>query len=245
MKISLETELQNIAHKIGALEGKFINSPNLGLYLNGEDEAQFKQLVLEAISLIDVGFGGDNRFSEAIESNVQNGSGGYLGGPSLNCVQATRGLVGGAINHLRHHESLSPTRSLEGKAVYIDPSRIAELQSQHSSKFDLTRLIRLCEELNVVTAHECLMSIAMLVRAIVDHIPPIFGQQSFAQVANNYAGSKSFKDSMKHLDASLRHIADAHLHTQIRKCESLPTFSQVDFRSDVDVLLGEIIRLLK
>jgi hypothetical protein len=47
------------------------------------------------------------------------------------------------------------------------------------------------------------------------------------------------------LDRSLRNIADAHLHVQIRTSEVLPTGPQVDFRADLDVLLSEVVRVLK
>lgn len=50
---------------------------------------------------------------------------------------------------------------------------------------------------------------------------------------------------MIHLDKSLRKIADSFLHTQIRKKETIPNATQVDFRRDLDVLLGEIVRILK
>ena len=50
---------------------------------------------------------------------------------------------------------------------------------------------------------------------------------------------------MQHLDASLRNIADAHLDTHVRPREVLPTFTQVDFLADLDVLLAEVIRLVK
>lgn len=110
--------------------------------------------------------------------------------------------------------------------------------------WDLKRLIRLLEELNLVHAAECHMATAMLVRAIADHIPPVFNVDTFEKVANNYSGAKSFKASMKNLQNSLRHIADSHLHAQIRNREVLPTERQVDFRADLDVLLGEIVRIL-
>lgn len=47
------------------------------------------------------------------------------------------------------------------------------------------------------------------------------------------------------MDDSLRHLADSYLHIQIRKVESLSTMNQVDFRSELDVLLDECIRILK
>lgn len=128
---------------------------------------------------------------------------------------------------------------------YVAPERINHLRQLSSSDFDFSRLVRLCEELNIAHYSKSHMTIAMIVRAIIDHVPPIFGVDSFSEVASNYVGSKSFKDSMAHLNASLRKSADAHLHVQIRSKEVLPEFPQVDFRSAVDSLLGEIVRILK
>jgi hypothetical protein len=85
----------------------------------------------------------------------------------------------------------------------------------------------------------------MLVRAILDHVPPIFGLAKFSDIANNYHGSKSFKESMKHLENSQRDIADHHLHVQIRSRESLPNKTQINFSADLDVLLSEVVRVLK
>ena len=50
---------------------------------------------------------------------------------------------------------------------------------------------------------------------------------------------------MEHLQNSSRKIADSNLHTLIRGKESLPSQIQVNFSNDVDVLLAEIIRVLK
>ena len=50
---------------------------------------------------------------------------------------------------------------------------------------------------------------------------------------------------MQILSNSLRKIADNYLHTQIRKNEVLPNSTQIDYSNDVDLLLSEIIRLLK
>jgi hypothetical protein len=84
----------------------------------------------------------------------------------------------------------------------------------------------------------------MLLRAILDHIPPVFGAPSFRQFASSIAG-KSIKASMERLDKSSRDISDRWLHEQIRKAESLPTTTQVDFRQDLDVLLGEVVGKLQ
>lgn len=50
---------------------------------------------------------------------------------------------------------------------------------------------------------------------------------------------------MDHLQKSSRKIADSHLHIMIRKKEVLPNATQVDFKNDLDRLLGEIVRILK
>ena len=128
---------------------------------------------------------------------------------------------------------------------YVDPDRINELKTISSESFDLSKLIRLCEELNISFAGECYLSMVMLTRAILDHVSPIFGCSSFQQIANNYSGAKSFKEAMQNLENSSRKISDYYLHSQIRKSESLPNVTQIDFSNNIDFLLSEIIRLLK
>lgn len=131
------------------------------------------------------------------------------------------------------------------EVTYVDRARIEQLRAIDSQQYDLARLIQLCDELNICWAHQCYHAVAMLVRAITDQVPPLFGFKKFAQVSSNYGGSTSFRESMSILSGSLRKIANAHLHTHIRRKEVLPTRTQVDFSSDLDVLLGEIVRLLK
>lgn len=136
-------------------------------------------------------------------------------------------------------------QSLVSQPAYVHASRLQELRLIKSTAWDLTRLVRLCEELNTAHEHGCLMAAAMLLRSIIDHVPPIFDYESFKELGNNYGGAKSFRDSMRHLDTALRPVADGHLHLQVRRAESLPTPNQVDFRAALDVLLAEVARLLR
>ena len=139
------------------------------------------------------------------------------------------------------------TKSIAGNNIlFVDSTRLTELRATHSTNFDLSKLIKYCEELNLNYDAGCFLAVSMLVRAILDHVPPVFGYKSFSEVANNYSGgSKSFKESMDHLEKSLRKIADSCLHGQIRTREVLPNRTQVNFSSDLDVLLAEIVRVLK
>ncbi|MHC2995421.1 MAG: hypothetical protein IBV53_07980 [Candidatus Atribacteria bacterium] len=108
----------------------------------------------------------------------------------------------------------------------------------------MTKLIEMCEELNKCYSDKCFLAVAMLLRSILNHVPPIFGKQKFIEVTNNYKG-KSFMKSMKRLQENSRDIADRFLHNIIRKSETLPKATQIDFRNDLDVLLEEIVQILK
>ena len=132
---------------------------------------------------------------------------------------------------------------VEQNGIFVNLNRIKELEKTSSSEFDLTKLIKLCNEINFNYEENNFLSVGILCRTILNHIPPIFGFRKFSEVANNY-GTKSFKDSMSNLDNSMRKIADGFLHTTIRKKESLPNETQIDFRQALDVLIEEILRKL-
>lgn len=126
---------------------------------------------------------------------------------------------------------------------YVSCKRIEQLLSIEDSDYDMTKLIQLCSELNFAYKNRCHLSIAMILRTIINHIPPVFGFSSFQQVVSNYSGGKSFKHLMDRLDGALRKIADNHLHKPISKKEILPEFTQVDFKAEIDCLLAEIIKI--
>jgi hypothetical protein len=164
------------------------------------------------------------------------------------------GTVGGGASEkdliwewVREKEGKPPVKHVVAAAwVLIAESRLDELRAITSSEFDFRKLIRLCEELNINSREECHFGMAMLTRGLLDHVPPLFGHLTFKEVANNYSGGgRSFKDSMQHLESGARKIADAHLHTPIRKSETLPAAQQVNFAPYLDVLLSEIVRINK
>ncbi|MDR9782288.1 hypothetical protein [Rhizobium redzepovicii] len=197
-----------------------------------------------ALPLVELGLPLDNptalkrNFAEkAIDDRLR-----WLGG--LPTKAALRSLV---VPQQVNKQSLEAGRrevklSVTSRAV-VDPARIEALQDLSSPEFDLTKLVRLCEELNLAFATESYLAMAMLTRAIVDHVPPIFGKQSFAEVASNYGGA-TLKREFTNLHTTSRNIADLHLHSQIRRKEVLPTITQVDASNSLDVLLAEIIVIL-
>lgn len=151
----------------------------------------------------------------------------------------------GQIGGKRFDHSAEKARPLHrvNDTDYVDKERIEGLKAIQHPDFDLRRLIKICEELNSCWQLANYFAVPDLVRTVMDHIPPVFGGKSFAFVKANH-GDRTFKEHMERLDDSLRLVADASLHRHIRKSETLPTASQVNFAADLDVLLGEVIAKL-
>lgn len=147
--------------------------------------------------------------------------------------------------HMKEAQGAAKQKSPGAPLLLISESRLVELRALCSG-LDFKKLIRCCEELNTAYGAECYFATAMLTRAILDHVPPLFGFNTFAEVANNYGGGgKSFKEAMQHLENASRRVADAHLHLPIRRSESLPNAQQVNCGQQLDVLLAEIVRTVK
>lgn len=131
-----------------------------------------------------------------------------------------------------------------GRTAYVDKNTLLRLNKIESGNFDLSRLIALCNELDDNYSLENYHSCAMLLRAIFDHIPPIFGKKSFEDVCAQHGG-RSFKDIMKPLDETAKKIGDDYLHTQISKKVLAVTKTQVSFQANLDTLLNEIAAIIE
>ncbi len=127
--------------------------------------------------------------------------------------------------------------------IFINEHRLQELRAIKAKNLDFTRLLKMCEELNDNFSRHNYISTIYLIRAIIDHVPPIFCLKNFSEVANQ--SQKSIKESLLHLENSSRKIADTYLHIPIRRKEILPNITQVDFSQSLDVLLGEIVRFFR
>lgn len=147
-------------------------------------------------------------------------------------------------------EFIKTTKTINNKdrPDYVFPERLKELNAIPNPLFDLIKLKQLCKELNLAHKNGMLYTTAALVRAICDHVPPVFQLSTFDEVASNYKAdknSKSFRGGVKRLYDFFKHVGDTTLHSQIRKKESLPTPEQVDLSKELDFLLQEVCRILK
>jgi len=176
------------------------------------------------------------------DSAEHRSGGGYYLGPKMLGefgVDVTDEILGDS----EFGENSIKEKKKESVKNFVEETRIKELKEIKTPSYDLTRLIGFCEEINFNYSNEKYLSVAMLGRSIINHIPPIFDFKTFNEVVNNYGG-QSFRKIMGHLHVTMRSIADSFLHDTIRKKESLPNSTQVNFSQDLDVLLAEIIRKL-
>lgn len=246
-----EQELQDIIDVLQGMTGHFQEPTTAAApHLSGANRAMFKRLMLEAKSTLDTDLGRLNDFAAPLLMMTNLRSYGAFNPPSLEELQEAIELVEGGLNLVRRKQNRpAPPLGAPEKPPYIAPSRIAELQGLIDPKWDPRRLIRMLQEINLANANGMDMATAMLVRAVTDHVPPIFGKTKFTEVATQHsAGSiegRSFKGAMSHLTDSMKHVADGILHVHIRPKETLPSSTQVNFSQSLDVLLAEVVRVLR
>jgi hypothetical protein len=125
----------------------------------------------------------------------------------------------------------------------ISPDLIKALREATPNSFDASRLAEYCREINSGFSHGNLISCLLLMRAVLNHVPPAFGHTDFSQVVAN--AGRSLKDNFEHLDESLRKIGDLYTHQHMRKKEHLPTPGQVEkFGPQFELLLQEVLTRL-
>ncbi len=152
-----------------------------------------------------------------------------------------QGELQGVIDQLRE-ASADPTygNSVKSNAAFLEPSVLNALRQAKPQKFDCTKLLRFCEELNDAYGRGNYLSCALLLRGIMNHVPPVFGCQTFAQVVAQ--SGKSLKTVFERLEENARPIADLHTHAIIRAKESLPTRHQVEpYKASFELLIQEVI----
>jgi hypothetical protein len=126
----------------------------------------------------------------------------------------------------------------------VDPSLISRLEGATSSTYDLSVLVRICKEINSSYAHGNLIATALLMRGVLNYVPPVFGHKTFAQVVADIG--RSLKDSFNHLEQGLRKVADFHTHRLISDADLYPFRAQVEpFKPQFELLLQEVIRKIE
>ncbi|WP_331722427.1 hypothetical protein [Streptomyces anulatus] len=118
---------------------------------------------------------------------------------------------------------------------YVDEELIADLEAK-ATNFRTDKLLALVRELNANYADQHPYACQMLLRAILDHIPPVFGQERFQHVVAQGPWGKTEKTYMKQL-TEFRASADDALHRQIGTRTSRFSIGDLPTRASVNALL--------
>ncbi|MFE4082876.1 hypothetical protein [Streptomyces sp. YIM B13502] len=120
---------------------------------------------------------------------------------------------------------------------YVNEGLLAELTAkQGKTKLNVNKLLQLLRELDDAYQDEHPYSCHALLRAIIDHVPPILGHKSFEAVANSYPWSRTDKKYMARL-LEFKTQADDVLHRQIRVSADVITMYDLPQAAALNALL--------
>lgn len=109
--------------------------------------------------------------------------------------------------------------------------------------FNYQKLITLIEELNFNVENKKAYSSCMILRAILDHVPPLLEKKDFKDVVNSYnwGSEKSSPRKAVKLLLDFRNIPDDVLHGQITNKSDVIDFSYLPNKYSVNILLQQCL----
>ena len=132
---------------------------------------------------------------------------------------------------------LSPTTGRD----FVDAKLVELIELTYSPDYDLTLLGRLCRDINGCYSQGYLVATLLLVRSVLNYVPPVFGNETFAQVAAS--SGRSLKPLFMDLENNLRKVSDFHAHRKIDTSDEYPSLSQIEpFRPSFELLLQEMLQ---
>lgn len=135
--------------------------------------------------------------------------------------------------------SKAPPR-IHGDYDYVSKDLIDKFSNRNDG-FNYSKLLKLFGEINNNFSNNNAYSTAALLRAVIDHIPPLLAKNNFNQVVSNHNWEKTDKSFMNQL-LRFRDIADDSLHRPIGK-KNLSDINMHDIppKRALEVLLSECI----
>jgi hypothetical protein len=122
----------------------------------------------------------------------------------------------------------------------IESGLIERLARLRSPEFSPSLLVTMCNEINSSFRNGNLVATILLMRAVLNYVPPVFGRDTFSQVVAN--SGRSLRDSFDHLENGLRKIADFHTHRLLDSADLSPTRAQVEpFKPQFELLLQQAV----
>jgi hypothetical protein len=78
---------------------------------------------------------------------------------------------------MKENEARAAAQPTPTVLTLISETRLDELRTLTPPQFDLRKLVRLCEEINIAYSAGCHFATGMLIRAVLDHVPPDIQQK--------------------------------------------------------------------
>jgi hypothetical protein len=158
---------------------------------------------------------------------------------SPNACKSCIGRRGESPREIRQSQSRGGNKHQDAQGAYVDTQAIAAIKAHHASDlFDWAKLLRLIDELNDNYARGSTYAAHAVLRAILDHIPPLLGCATFTAAANNYPWSRTDKAYMRRL-LDFRLQADDAMHRQISAQTDLLSLGDIPPRAWINRLLQE------
>ncbi|MFE2565947.1 hypothetical protein [Streptomyces mirabilis] len=131
-----------------------------------------------------------------------------------------------------------PVEPVADPPQYVNADLIAELEAkQRHTRLSPDKLLQLMRELNACFREGHAYACHALVRAIIDHVPPILGAKSFTAAVSNYAWpSDADKKYAKRL-LEFKNQADDVMHRQIRTSRGVITMHDMPLSGYINGLL--------
>lgn len=144
-------------------------------------------------------------------------------------------------------EAEQPPTITPGRGPYVGLALLDDLEkaAQTSTQWQLHKLIALCQGLNDAYEAGNPYVCAAMIRAVLDHIPPVFGQPDFKQVAAQYSFTvrRTDKAHAQNLEA-FRPIGDDVLHRPIGPRVPVITMDNIPAPLRLNAVLHELLLLL-
>jgi hypothetical protein len=125
-------------------------------------------------------------------------------------------------------------------AWIVSSDVIRRLVAVQTAKVDTEVLVGLCREINSSWSHGNVVATALVMRAVLNYVPPVFGHETFPQVVAQ--SPRTLKEAWSHLEEGLRKVADFHAHRRLGPADIFPSPAQVEpFKPQFELLLHEVL----
>ncbi|MET7937968.1 hypothetical protein [Streptomyces sp. NPDC005322] len=146
-----------------------------------------------------------------------------------------------------HVDAPDQARSVAERGPYIDLVLLDEMEEAgQKSTWKHHKLLALCRELNDNYTAGNPYACAALIRAVLDHIPPVFGHKDFKQVAaqHTFAVKRTDKAHAQRL-AAFKDIADDVMHRPISANVPIIGMNDLPEPARLNAVLQELLSILR